>query len=257
MVTFDDLPQALSWLDAHIDFESAMPSRRSLPTLDRMRALTDLLGDPQQAYPAVHITGTNGKGSTAAMTTALLGRPGPDRRHLHQPEPDPGQRADLPQRRTHRRRGLRRRPRVAGPPRAADGRTPHPVRAPHRGRLGLVRRRGGRRGRDRGGIGRPVGLHQRRRRRRRRPHQHQLRPHRGPRPHAGGHRARQVGHLQAGEPGGHRRVRPHARRPPADGGGRRRGGRGVGPGSGLRLHRQPDRRRGPVDRRPHPGPVLR
>ena len=75
-VTFDDLPQALAWLDAHIDFESAMPSRRSLPTLDRMRALTDLLGDPQQAYPAVHITGTNGKGSTAAMTTALLAAQG-------------------------------------------------------------------------------------------------------------------------------------------------------------------------------------
>ena len=76
MVTFDDLPQALAWLDAHIDFESAMPTRRSLPTLDRMRALTGLLGDPQQAYPAVHITGTNGKGSTAAMATALLGAQG-------------------------------------------------------------------------------------------------------------------------------------------------------------------------------------
>jgi dihydrofolate synthase / folylpolyglutamate synthase len=71
-VNFDDLPAALAWLDAHIDFESNMPSRRSLPTLDRMRQLMDLLGDPQQAYPAVHITGTNGKGSTAAMTTALL-----------------------------------------------------------------------------------------------------------------------------------------------------------------------------------------
>jgi dihydrofolate synthase / folylpolyglutamate synthase len=71
-VNFDNLPAALAWLDAHIDFESNMPSRRSLPTLDRMRKLMDLLGDPQQAYPAVHITGTNGKGSTAAMTTALL-----------------------------------------------------------------------------------------------------------------------------------------------------------------------------------------
>jgi dihydrofolate synthase/folylpolyglutamate synthase len=69
---FDDLPEALAWLDGHIDFESSMPSRRSLPTLDRMRALVDLLGEPQSAYPAVHITGTNGKGSTAAMTTALL-----------------------------------------------------------------------------------------------------------------------------------------------------------------------------------------
>ena len=71
-MNFDDLPEALAWLDAHIDFESNMPSRRSLPTLDRMRKLMDLLGDPQQAYPAMHVTGTNGKGSTAAMTTALL-----------------------------------------------------------------------------------------------------------------------------------------------------------------------------------------
>jgi len=72
-VTFDDLPAALAWLDGHVDFESSMPSRRSLPTLDRMRELVRLLGDPEQAYPAIHITGTNGKGSTAAMTTALLG----------------------------------------------------------------------------------------------------------------------------------------------------------------------------------------
>jgi dihydrofolate synthase/folylpolyglutamate synthase len=71
-MTFSDLPEALVWLDTHIDFEARMPTRRSLPTLDRMRALTRLLGDPESAYPVVHITGTNGKGSTAAMVTALL-----------------------------------------------------------------------------------------------------------------------------------------------------------------------------------------
>ena len=37
-----------------------------------MRVLAALLGDPQQAFPSIHITGTNGKGSTAAMATALL-----------------------------------------------------------------------------------------------------------------------------------------------------------------------------------------
>ncbi len=42
------------------------------PSLDRMRALVDLLGDPQNASPAVHITGTNGKTSTARMIDALL-----------------------------------------------------------------------------------------------------------------------------------------------------------------------------------------
>ncbi len=69
---FDDLESALRWLDGHIDFESITPSRRSLPTLERMRALMDLLGEPQAAAPVVHVTGTNGKGSTAAMITTLL-----------------------------------------------------------------------------------------------------------------------------------------------------------------------------------------
>ncbi len=71
-MTFADLPDALDWLDGHIDFESTAPTRRTAPTLEQMRALTSLLGEPQQAYPALHITGTNGKGSTAAMITALL-----------------------------------------------------------------------------------------------------------------------------------------------------------------------------------------
>jgi dihydrofolate synthase / folylpolyglutamate synthase len=40
--------------------------------LDRMTDLVGLLGDPQQASPVIHITGTNGKTSTARMTDALL-----------------------------------------------------------------------------------------------------------------------------------------------------------------------------------------
>lgn len=42
------------------------------PTLDRIGALAALLGDPQRAYPVIHITGTNGKTSTARMIDALL-----------------------------------------------------------------------------------------------------------------------------------------------------------------------------------------
>jgi dihydrofolate synthase/folylpolyglutamate synthase len=75
-VNFNDLPEAILWLDSHIDFESNMPTRREFPTLDRMHELMRLLGDPQGAYPVIHITGTNGKGSTAAITTALLGAQG-------------------------------------------------------------------------------------------------------------------------------------------------------------------------------------
>jgi dihydrofolate synthase/folylpolyglutamate synthase len=69
---FDGLADALAWLDSHIDFESHMPRRRAVPTLDRMWALTSLLGEPQQSIPSIHITGTNGKGSTTAMATSLL-----------------------------------------------------------------------------------------------------------------------------------------------------------------------------------------
>ncbi len=65
------LAAALAYLDEHVNFETA-PSRRSHPTLDRMRAVCALLGDPQSAYPVVHLTGTNGKGSTARMISALL-----------------------------------------------------------------------------------------------------------------------------------------------------------------------------------------
>ncbi|GAA4582853.1 folylpolyglutamate synthase/dihydrofolate synthase family protein [Planotetraspora phitsanulokensis] len=42
------------------------------PTLDRVRALMELLGDPQKAYPVIHIAGTNGKTSTARMVESLL-----------------------------------------------------------------------------------------------------------------------------------------------------------------------------------------
>lgn len=42
------------------------------PTLERIRRLMAFMGDAQRAYPVVHITGTNGKGSTARMVTALL-----------------------------------------------------------------------------------------------------------------------------------------------------------------------------------------
>jgi dihydrofolate synthase/folylpolyglutamate synthase len=37
-----------------------------------MRTLVGVLGDPQSAYPIIHITGTNGKGSVARMVTELL-----------------------------------------------------------------------------------------------------------------------------------------------------------------------------------------
>ncbi|NEC49549.1 bifunctional folylpolyglutamate synthase/dihydrofolate synthase [Actinospica acidiphila] len=43
------------------------------PSVDRIAALMDVLGEPQRSYPSIHITGTNGKTSTARMIEALLG----------------------------------------------------------------------------------------------------------------------------------------------------------------------------------------
>jgi dihydrofolate synthase/folylpolyglutamate synthase len=43
-----------------------------VPDLDRIRMLVDLLGQPQRSYPSIHLTGTNGKTSTARMVDALL-----------------------------------------------------------------------------------------------------------------------------------------------------------------------------------------
>ncbi|KPC58949.1 bifunctional tetrahydrofolate synthase/dihydrofolate synthase [Streptomyces chattanoogensis] len=43
------------------------------PSVQRIMALMDILGSPQRAYPSIHITGTNGKTSTARMIEALLG----------------------------------------------------------------------------------------------------------------------------------------------------------------------------------------
>lgn len=42
------------------------------PRLDATRRAVELLGDPQRSYRVVHITGTNGKGSTARVIDALL-----------------------------------------------------------------------------------------------------------------------------------------------------------------------------------------
>jgi dihydrofolate synthase/folylpolyglutamate synthase len=54
------------------ELTSRWPEHRPAPSLGRIRALTELLGDPQRAYPVIHLTGTNGKGSTAAMIESLL-----------------------------------------------------------------------------------------------------------------------------------------------------------------------------------------
>lgn len=61
-----------SYAEALADLEARIPTRMA-PDLGRITDLAHHLGDPQRSYPSVHITGTNGKTSTARMVTALFG----------------------------------------------------------------------------------------------------------------------------------------------------------------------------------------
>jgi dihydrofolate synthase/folylpolyglutamate synthase len=57
---------------AEAEITSRWGEGRISPTRDRITMLLDVLGDPQRAYRAIHITGTNGKTTTARMIDELL-----------------------------------------------------------------------------------------------------------------------------------------------------------------------------------------
>ena len=152
------------------------------PGLERIHAILGRLGNPEAAFPAVHIGGTNGKGSVAATTASILRAAGyrvgmftsPHLIHYHerirvdgQPIPDEALQRIFAQ---VAGRGRRR-------PRRSWGPTLPSLKWALRRFLhvspgGRRRPRGGR-----GGAGRPPGLHQRRPDPSRGDHAHQLRPH--------------------------------------------------------------------------------
>ena len=51
---------------------SRWPETKLEPSLDRIQAFTELLGEPQRSFRTVHLTGTNGKTSTSRMIETLL-----------------------------------------------------------------------------------------------------------------------------------------------------------------------------------------
>ncbi|MGA9748302.1 MAG: folylpolyglutamate synthase/dihydrofolate synthase family protein [Nocardioides sp.] len=65
-------PRAESFAEAERALLARWPETKLEPSLDRIAALTELLGDPQHAYPVVHLTGTNGKTSTSRMIDTLV-----------------------------------------------------------------------------------------------------------------------------------------------------------------------------------------
>ncbi len=69
-----DYERALAFLVGRIDHERWGSAPFSDPgfKLDRMRALLDSVGNPDRGLPIVHIAGTKGKGSTAAMIAEAL-----------------------------------------------------------------------------------------------------------------------------------------------------------------------------------------
>ena len=62
--------EALKYLDEHASYEKT--GRVESPSLDNINKFMDLMGQPHLSYPVIHITGTNGKGSTTQIITQLL-----------------------------------------------------------------------------------------------------------------------------------------------------------------------------------------
>ncbi|MGH8957921.1 MAG: bifunctional folylpolyglutamate synthase/dihydrofolate synthase [Acidimicrobiia bacterium] len=60
-----DYHASLAYLDAHI-------GQGMKPGLERIEALLEMMGHPEEGYPIVHIAGTNGKTSTSRIVTAIL-----------------------------------------------------------------------------------------------------------------------------------------------------------------------------------------
>ena len=75
-MSFSTYREALEWLESHVDFERVAPNRAEVPTLEPVRQTLLALADPHRDYPAIHLTGTNGKGTTTTLVSALLGGTG-------------------------------------------------------------------------------------------------------------------------------------------------------------------------------------
>lgn len=61
-----------SMRDVELDIMSRPPEHNTTNLdLDRMNLMLDILGHPEQSFRVIHITGTNGKGSTARMAEAI------------------------------------------------------------------------------------------------------------------------------------------------------------------------------------------
>ncbi|WP_370459456.1 folylpolyglutamate synthase/dihydrofolate synthase family protein [Isoptericola sp. BMS4] len=68
----EDAAAAESLREIYDEIVSRAPEHDIDPTLARVQRVLELLGDPQHAFRSIHLTGTNGKSSTARMTERLV-----------------------------------------------------------------------------------------------------------------------------------------------------------------------------------------
>lgn len=61
----------MRFADAMAELQGRQPEHLPEPDLERIRALATLLADPQLTYPTIHVTGTNGKTTTARLAAAV------------------------------------------------------------------------------------------------------------------------------------------------------------------------------------------
>ena len=66
--------QSLDWIYSWVDFSMKrhVDDTHRFFKLDRMNKLMDLLGNPQQSFPSVHVAGTKGKGSTSSFIASAV-----------------------------------------------------------------------------------------------------------------------------------------------------------------------------------------
>ena len=191
------------FLAVEATLDKRWPETAMEPSTERIAALVDALGEPTRGYPVVHLTGTNGKTSTARMIDALLAEIGLRTGRYTSPHLQRAtERINIDNRPVTPERYVALYHEVAPFVDIVDAARPAvEVRGAHGDGLRRVRGRAGRGGRHRGRARRAVGRHQRRRRHGRGDHADRARPRRVPRHRRAGHRQGEVRDHQAGRGG--------------------------------------------------------